>query len=76
MPACLNSVAYGPVMTPSSRHEINNALAAMMAEVQLLQMDQLAPEHAAGLERILSHIRRLRDLLRMVEFLDPSATKE
>lgn len=57
---------YQPAMTPSMRHEINNVLAALMAEVQLLQMDRLAPEQASALDRILLQTRRLRDLLRTV----------
>lgn len=76
MPDCRKVATYGPAMKPSSRHEINNVLAAMMAEAQLLQMDQLAPGQAAGLDRILSHIRRLRDLLRAVESSAPDATTE
>ncbi len=39
-------------MTPSIRHEVNNVLAALMAEVQLLQMDRLTPEQAGALDRI------------------------
>ena len=54
-------------MTSSARHEINNVLAALMAEAQLLQMDQLTPDQMGGLDRIVSHTRRLRDLLRAVE---------
>lgn len=73
---CRNVATYGPAMKSSSRHEINNVLAAMMAEVQILQMDQLAPEQAEGLDRILSQIRRLRDLLRAVECPAPDATTE
>jgi nitrogen-specific signal transduction histidine kinase len=51
-------------MEPSVRHEINNVLAALMAEAQLLQMEDLTPDQASGADRIVSHTRRLRDLLR------------
>lgn len=51
-------------MTSSERHEINNVLAALMAEAQLLQMEDLNPEQQGGVDRIVSHTRRLRDLLR------------
>ncbi len=51
-------------MEPSVRHEINNVLAALMAEAQLLQMEDLTPDQAGGADRIVSHTRRLRDLLR------------
>ena len=53
-------------MTSSIRHEINNVLAAQMAEAQLLQMDSLTPDQMSGLDRIVGHTRRLRDLLRML----------
>lgn len=51
-------------MTPAQRHEINNVLAALMAEAQLLQMDNLTAEQMETADRIVSHARRLRDLLR------------
>jgi len=51
-------------MTAPDRHEINNVLAALMAEAQLLQMDTLTEEQSQGIDRIVAHTRRLRDLLR------------
>lgn len=51
-------------MTPSTRHEINNVLAALMAEAQLLQMESLPPDVVGGVDRVVLHTRRLRDLLR------------
>jgi len=51
-------------MDRTVRHEINNVLAALMAEAQLLQMEDLTPDQAGGADRIVSHSRRLRDLLR------------
>lgn len=58
------AVITGP-MTPSARHELNNALAALMAETQLLQMDEtLERDQVESVNRIVSHARRLRDLLR------------
>jgi signal transduction histidine kinase len=65
-----------PAMTPSIRHEINNVLAALMAEVQLLQMDRLTPEQAGGLDRILTQVRRLRDLLGTVTLTAPEPPAE
>ena len=63
-------------MTPSVRHEINNVLAAVMAEAQLLQMDTMTAEQAAGLDRIVSHTRRLRDLFKAAEPSGPAPTAE
>jgi len=62
-------------MTPSIRHEFNNVLAALMAEAQLLQMDLLTEEQAAGLERLMSHARRLRDLSKTINMtaMEPPA---
>ena len=68
-PDCRVAAAYALAMTPSDQtkihHEINNVLAAMMAEAQLLQLDVLTPNQTAGLNRIVAHTRRMRDLLRM-----------
>jgi signal transduction histidine kinase len=63
-------------MTPSIRHEINNVLAALMAEVQLLQMDRLTAEQAGALDRILLQTRRLRDLLQTVTITAPEPPAE
>lgn len=51
-------------MTSTERHQINNVLAALLAEAQLLEMEPLPPEQSAGVERVVAHARRLRDLLR------------
>lgn len=51
-------------MTSSERHEINNVLAALLAEAQLLQLDPLPPEQSAGVDRVVAHARRLKELLR------------
>lgn len=59
-------------MDSKTRHEINNVLAALMAEAQLLQMEDLTPEQAGGAERIVAHSRRLRDLLRALQPPTPS----
>jgi hypothetical protein len=51
-------------MTSSERHELNNVLAALLAEAQLLQLDPLPPEQTEGVNRVVEHARRLKDLLR------------
>ena len=44
------------------RHEVNNALAAIMAEAQLLQQDgDLTPEQDTAMRQILEMSRRVRD---------------
>lgn len=54
----------GYPMTSSERHEINNVLAALLAEAQLLQLDPLPPEQSVGVDRVVAHARRLTELLR------------
>lgn len=62
-------------MTSAERHEINNVLAALLAEAQLLQMDELTPDQTIGVDHIVSHARRLRDLLRPpAAVIDPELT--
>ena len=44
------------------RHEVNNALAAIMAEAQLLQQEGgLTPDQESGLRHVLDMSRRVRD---------------
>lgn len=76
IPDCRVAAIYQPAMTPSMRHEINNVLAALMAEVQLMQMDHLTPEQADALDRILLQTHRLRDLLRTVTLTAPEPPAE
>jgi len=61
-------------MTPTDRHEFNNVLAALLAEAQLLQMDALTDEQSAGVDRIVSHARRMRDLMRPPQPAFPDLT--
>ncbi len=63
-------------MPPSIRHEFNNILAALMAEAQILQMDKLTEEQAAGLDRLMAHARRLRDLSRTIGMTAPEPPAE
>lgn len=51
-------------MTSAERHEINNVLAALLAEAQLLQLDELPAEQSEGVDRVVAHARRLTELFR------------
>jgi nitrogen-specific signal transduction histidine kinase len=51
------------------QHDINNPLAGLLAEVQLLQLDQLTPEQRAATERILELCRRVVVLVRRLDAL-------
>src|SRR5579863_316931 len=46
------------------RHALNNPLAALMAEAQLLAMEPLQPEHRAAVDRIIDLCRRTVNLVR------------
>lgn len=51
-------------MTASDRpkglqHTLNNPLAALLAELQLLEMDTLTPPQREGVERSIELVRRL-----------------
>src|SRR3954469_3721077 len=43
----------------SARHDLNNPLTALLAEVQLLELEELAPPHRAAARRILDLARRI-----------------
>jgi signal transduction histidine kinase len=59
------------------RHEVNNALAAIMAEAQLLQQQgQLTPDQASALRHILDMSRRVRDSMDRLSTLTRAPTTE
>jgi signal transduction histidine kinase len=57
-------------LTARVQHQLNNPLAALLAEAQLLGMeDNLDDEHRQAVERIVELTRRV---IRLVRELDPS----
>ena len=50
------------------QHTLNNPLTALLAEAQLLEMEELADDHRAAVRRIIELCRRL---VGMVRTLDP-----
>jgi signal transduction histidine kinase len=50
---------YSKVPKKSLQHTLNNPLAGLLAELQLLQMEDLAPEHQAAVGRAVELVRRL-----------------
>jgi signal transduction histidine kinase len=46
------------------QHDFNNPLAGLLAELQLMQLDPLAPEHAEAVDRMLALVRRLMTMTR------------
>jgi signal transduction histidine kinase len=60
------------------RHEVNNALATILAEGELLERDARVthPEDKASLENILRMTRRIRDSMdRLVNLTDAPVTE-
>ena len=49
------------------QHDINNPLAALLAELQLMQMDALAPQHVEAVERMLALCYRLIAITRRLD---------
>jgi len=49
------------------RHQINNPLAALLAEAQLLALEPLAPDQRAAAQRIVELSRRLAAILRELD---------
>ena len=60
-------VAMGEA-TSNIQHTLNNPLTALLAEAQLLEMEELGAEHRAAVKRIIELCRRL---VGMVRGLDP-----
>lgn len=51
------------------QHDINNPLAGLLAEVQLLQVEELTPEQRASTDRILNLCRRIVVQVRRLDAL-------
>ena len=49
------------------QHSLNNPLAALLAEAQLLELEPLIPEHRASVERIIELSRRVIDVVRALD---------
>ena len=55
-------------LTAVAQHQLNNPLAALLAEAQLLRMEPgLTAEHAASVDRMIDITRRLIALVRDLE---------
>lgn len=48
----------------SLQHSLNNPLAGLLAELQLLEMEELPPEHREAVERAIGLCRRVIQLVR------------
>jgi len=57
------AIAMGEA-TPRIQHALNNPLTALLAEAQLLEMEELAEDHRAAVKRIIDLCRRLVGMVR------------
>jgi signal transduction histidine kinase len=48
----------------SLQHSLNNPLAGLLAELQLLEMEDLQPEHREAVERSIELCRRVIQIVR------------
>lgn len=48
----------------SLQHSLNNPLAGLLAELQLLEMEELAPDHRESVERAIGLCRRVIQIVR------------
>ncbi|HEX8850137.1 MAG TPA: histidine kinase dimerization/phospho-acceptor domain-containing protein [Gemmatimonadaceae bacterium] len=53
------------------QHSMNNPLTAILAEAQLLEMEELTPEIGTAVGRILENTRRLVALVRKLDVIGP-----
>ncbi|MEO7963620.1 MAG: hypothetical protein ABIT38_06885 [Gemmatimonadaceae bacterium] len=51
----------------SLQHRLNNPLAALLAEAQLLELESLDPEHASSVRRIVHLCRRVIEVSRSID---------
>lgn len=53
-----------PAPKKSLQHTLNNPLAGLLAELQLLEMDDLTASQREGVERSIALVRRLVTIVR------------
>ncbi len=53
-----------PSPQKSLQHTLNNPIAGLLAELQLLEMDDLTASQRAGVERSIALVRRLITIVR------------
>ncbi|MGQ0765774.1 MAG: histidine kinase dimerization/phospho-acceptor domain-containing protein [Gemmatimonadota bacterium] len=62
----LQSLVAAGLMARGLQHRLNNPLAALLAEAQLLSLEPMAAEHRSALERIVELCRRLVEVTRTI----------
>ncbi len=54
-------------MARGLQHKLNNPLAALLAEAQLLELESLSPDHHTSVRRMVELLRRVIDVSRSIE---------
>ena len=65
----LQQVVAAGQLARQLQHRINNPLAALLAEAQLLELESLAPDHALSVRRMVELCRRIIEETRSIEGL-------
>ena len=65
--ADFRSAAAAGEVALSLQHSLNNPLAALMAEAQLLELESMEPEHREAVRRMVELCRRMVDELRRLD---------
>ncbi|MGQ0648503.1 MAG: hypothetical protein ACT4P7_13140 [Gemmatimonadaceae bacterium] len=65
----LQTVIAAGQLAARLQHRLNNPLAALLAEAQLLELEALTPDHTTSVRRIIELCRRVIDETRSIEGL-------
>lgn len=65
----LQAVVASGQIAARLQHRLNNPLAALLAEAQLLELEALAPDHATSVRRIIELCRRVIEETKSIEGL-------
>jgi signal transduction histidine kinase len=65
----LQAVVAAGQLAARLQHRLNNPLAALLAEAQLLELEALPPDHATSVRRIIELCRRVIDETKSIEGL-------
>lgn len=65
----LQAVVASGQIAARLQHRLNNPLAALLAEAQLLELEPLAPDHATSVRRIVELCRRVIEETKSIEGL-------
>jgi signal transduction histidine kinase len=68
----LQSLVAAGQLASRLQHRLNNPLAALLAEAQLLALEPMSPDHLAAVNRIVELCRRVIDVTRTIQDIEGS----